>query len=116
MASTQHSPDDAAFMKFWQHYLRDHARHGTRVLHFIGTCFAVLALVLGVVMLDPAIPIVGVVMGYVFAWAGHLLVEHNRPSMTMHPLWSFICDVRMFRLWVARRLDAAYLAIDADAV
>jgi hypothetical protein len=50
-------------MKFWQHYLRDHARYGTRVLHFIGNCFAVVALVLGVVMLDPAIPIVGVAMG-----------------------------------------------------
>jgi hypothetical protein len=112
MASTQQLSNDAAFTKFWQHYLRDHARYGTRVLHFIGTCFAVIALVIGVVMLDPAIPIVGVVMGYLFAWTGHLLVEHNRPSMAAHPLWSFICDVRMFRLWVARRLDAAYAAID----
>jgi len=60
----------------------------------------------------PVIPIVGVVMGYVFAWTGHFLVEHNRPSMTAHPLWSFICDVRMFRLWVARRLEAADSVID----
>ena len=112
MASTQHSPDDAAFMKFWRHYLRDHAQYGTRVLHFIGTGFAVAALVLGVVTLNPVIPIVGVVTAYACAWTGHFLIEHNRPSMTARPLWSFICDVRMFRLWLARRLDAAYSAID----
>ena len=68
MASPQHSSNDAAFMKFWQRYLRDHGRYGTRVLHFVGNCFAVVALVLGVVMLDPVIPIVGVLIGYVFAW------------------------------------------------
>ncbi len=111
MASPQHSSNDAAFTKFWQRYLRDHARYGTRVLHFVGNCFAVVALVVGVVMLDPVIPIVGVLIGYVFAWAGHVLVEHNRPSMAAHPLWSFI-DVRMFRLWVGGRLHAAYSAID----
>ena len=115
MASTQRSPNDAAFMKFWQRYLRDHARYGTRVLHFVGNCLAVVALVLGVVMLDPVIPVVGVFIGYVFAWTGHVLVEHNRPSMAAHPLWSFICDVRMFRLWVGRRLNADYAAIGDNA-
>ena len=65
-------------MKFWQRYLRDHARIGTRILHFIGNCFAVVALVLRLVMLDPVIPIVGVVMGYVFAWTGHWLSTTGR--------------------------------------
>ena len=112
MTSPQHSSNDAAFMKFWQRYLRDQARYGTRVLHFVGNCFAVVALVLGVVRLDPVIPIVGVLIGYVFAWTGHVLVEHNRPSMAAHPVWSFICDVRMFRLWIGRRLDDTFAAID----
>jgi hypothetical protein len=112
MANPQNSSGDAAFEKFWQRYLRDHARYGTRALHFVGNSFAVVALVLGVVTLDPVMPIVGVVIGYVFAWTGHVLVEHNRPSMAAHPLWSFICDVRMFRLWVGGRLNAAYAAID----
>lgn len=112
VANPQHSPNDAAFIKFWQRYLRDHARYGTRVLHFVGNCVAVVALVLGVVMLDPLIPIVGVLIGYVFAWTGHVLVEHNWPSMAAHPVWSFICDVRMFRLWVGGRLNAAFAAID----
>jgi hypothetical protein len=112
MASTRHLSNDAAFMKFWRRYLRDHTRYGTRLLHFVGNCVAVIALVAGVVMLDPVIPIVGVLIGYVFAWAGHLLVEHNRPSMAAHPLWSFICDVRMFRLWAGRRIDHALAAID----
>ena len=106
-----HSPNDAAFTEFWQVYLRGHAQYGTRLLHFIGNGFAVAALVIGVITFDPIIPIVGVAAGYVLAWTGHLLVEHNRPSMAAHPLWSFICDVRMFRLWLGRRLKHAYAEI-----
>jgi hypothetical protein len=112
MTKTQHSAKDDAFIQFWQRYLNDHRRYGTRLLHFVGNCVAVGALVLGAITLNPIIPLVGLVMGYVFAWSGHLLVEHNRPSMAAHPLWSFICDVRMFRLWMAGRLGAAYSAID----
>lgn len=92
-------------MEFWRHYLRDHAQAGTRVLHFFGNGFGVASLVIGFVMLNPMIPIVGIVIGYVFAWRGHLLVEHNRPSMLSHPVWAFICDGRMLRLWLGGRLD-----------
>jgi hypothetical protein len=105
MKDPQGSSEEETFVEFWRHYLRDHAQPGTRVLHFFGNGFGVAALVIGVVMLNPMIPIVGIVIGYVFAWSGHLLVEHNRPSMLSHPVWSFICDVRMLRLWLGGRLD-----------
>jgi hypothetical protein len=93
------------FLQFWPDYLRDHAQAGTRVLHFIGTGLGVAALILGIVMLDPMIAILGIVLGYVFAWTGHFLIERNRPSMLAHPVWSFQCDVRMLRLWLGRRLN-----------
>jgi hypothetical protein len=105
MKKTQDSPEVEPFQEFWRCYLRDHARPGTRALHFVGNGVAVAALVLGIVMIDPIIPIVGIGIGYLFAWTGHLLIEHNQPSMLAHPIWSFICDVRMFRLWLGRRLD-----------
>jgi hypothetical protein len=106
------SPQTETFAEFWRHYLRDHAQPGTRVLHFLGNGFGIASLLLGVITLNPMIPIVGIVIGYVLAWSGHLLIEHNRPSMVAHPMWSFICDVRMFRLWLGRRLHEAYSAID----
>jgi hypothetical protein len=93
------------FVQFWRHYLRDHAQAGTRVLHFLGTGLGVAALILGTVMLNPMVAILGMVLGYVFAWSGHFLIERNRPSMLSHPVWSFQCDVRMLRLWLGRRLD-----------
>ena len=61
--------------------LSDHAQPGTRILHFLGTGLGVAALILGIVMLDPMIAILGMLMGYVCAWSGHLLIERNRPSM-----------------------------------
>ena len=70
------------FLQFRPDYLRDHAQAGTRVLHFIGTGLGVAALILGIVMLDPMIAILGILLGYVFAWTGHFLIERNRPSMT----------------------------------
>jgi hypothetical protein len=105
MRDLQASPEADTFAEFWRHYLRDHAQPGTRLLHFFGNGVAVAALVLGIVMLNPVIPIFGIMVGYLFAWSGHLLVEHNRPTMLSHPVWSFICDVRMFRLWLGGQLD-----------
>jgi hypothetical protein len=93
------------FAQFWRHYLRDHAKAGTRFLHFLGTGLGVAALILGIVRLDPMLAILGMLLGYAFAWTGHALIERNRPSMVAHPVWSFQCDVRMFRLWLGGRLN-----------
>jgi hypothetical protein len=102
------------FVQFWRHYLRDHARAGTRVLHFVGTGLGVAALILGIVTLNPMIAILGLLMGYAFAWSGHFLIERNRPSMFAHPVWSFQCDVRMLRLWLGGRLDEERAGVEAQ--
>jgi hypothetical protein len=102
------------FAQFWPHYLRDHAQAGTRALHFLGTGLGIAALILGILMLDPTIAILGMLMGYVFAWSGHFLIEWNRPSMLAHPVWSFQCDVRMLRLWLGGRLDEERARLGAE--
>ena len=66
MTGSQNS-HNAAFTKFWHRYLSDHARQGTRALHFIGSGIAICALVLGVVTLDPVIPVLGIALGYAFS-------------------------------------------------
>jgi hypothetical protein len=98
--------DDESFNEFWRHYLRHHAQEGTRLLHVLGTGLAALALVLAIVMVDPLIALAGTALGYLLAWTGHFLIEHNRPAMVSHPAWAFLCDVRMFRLWLSGQLGA----------
>jgi hypothetical protein len=99
MAGQEESFDD-----FWQHYLRHHAQSATRMLHVLGTGIGAVALVIGLVTVNPLIVLGGTAIGYLLAWTGHFLVERNRPTMVSHPTWSFQCDVRMFRLWVTGQL------------
>jgi hypothetical protein len=98
--------EDVTFEEFWRHYLRQHAQRGTRILHVLGTGLGVTALIIGLITINPMIALIGTGIGYLFAWAGHFLVEHNRPAMVSHPTWSFQCDVRMFRLAVTGGLGS----------
>ncbi|HZP08576.1 DUF962 domain-containing protein [Methyloceanibacter sp.] len=100
MAAEQESFED-----FWLHYLRHHAQGGTRLLHVIGTGIGALGLIAGLLTVSPMVALIGTGIGYLFAWAGHFLVEHNRPAMVSHPTWSFQCDIRMFRLMLSGQLE-----------
>jgi hypothetical protein len=96
--------EEESFEEFWRHYLRQHAQGGTRFLHVFGTGLGVLALIVGLVTVNPMLALVGTGIGYLFAWAGHFLVERNRPAMVSHPTWSLQCDIRMFRLMITGQL------------
>jgi hypothetical protein len=98
--------EQESFEEFWQHYLRHHARGGTRVLHLVGTGLGAVALIVGLVTISPMVALVGAGIGYLLAWTGHFLVERNRPTMASHPTWSFQCDVRMFRLALTGQLGS----------
>jgi hypothetical protein len=96
--------EQESFDEFWQHYLRHHAQGGTRLLHLIGTGLGAVALIAGLLTVNPMIALIGTGIGYLFAWTGHFLVERNRPAMVSHPAWSFQCDIRMFRLMLTGQL------------
>ncbi len=91
------------FRDFWPYYLQEHARPGTRALHYAGT--SLVMLLLGAApfagawhgWLAVALP----VAGYGFAWAGHGLIERNRPATFRYPFWSLRADFVMWYRFVA---------------
>ena len=93
------------FGEFWPFYVREHSRPGTRALHAAGT-LAGTALLLGLAATGRWrwLPL-ALVPGYAAAWAGHFLIEHNRPATFKHPLWSLAGDYKMVALMLAGRMD-----------
>ena len=88
---------------FYPFYLSQHRARWNRRLHFVGTTFVLLlaaaALVLRNAWLLAALPLAG----YGFAWAGHFFVEKNRPATFTYPLYSLMCDFRMYwDIWRGR--------------
>jgi hypothetical protein len=92
------------YPEFWRVYLAAHADPRTRLLHYLGTLFGVAALVAAGATQDWRWLLAAPVLGYAFAWVGHLVFEQNRPATFGHPGWSLISDFRMLYLFVSRRL------------
>src|SRR5215210_8847721 len=104
------------FEEFWPFYVREHSRPGTRALHLAGT-LAGTALLVGLAATGRWrwLP-VALVPGYAAAWAGHFLVEKNRPATFKYPLWSFMADQKMFGLMLTGRMEEEIKRIRAERV
>jgi hypothetical protein len=86
----------SSFAEFYPFYLGEHARRGTRRMHFLGSALALSCLLMLAVTGEPWWLLAGLVAGYGFAWIAHLLIEKNRPATFRHPIYSFMGDWVMF--------------------
>ncbi|HEX7741032.1 MAG TPA: DUF962 domain-containing protein [Sphingobium sp.] len=108
--------EKAEFREFWPYYLQEHARPGTRALHYAGTSLVIILAgalsFTGRWWIMPAIPLVG----YGFAWIGHGLVERNRPATLRYPLWSLRADFWMWFRFITGRMgrELAHAGIRPD--
>lgn len=85
-----------SFSDFYPYYLKEHSNLTCRKLHFVGTCGVIALLMLFFFTGNPMILIALPIVGYGFAWVGHLGFEKNRPATFKHPFYSLLGDFRMF--------------------
>ena len=95
MPANPDRPRFESFRDFYPFYLSQHRDPRTRVMHFIGTS---LVIVLTVVALATRLWLLLLlpILGYGFAWVGHLAFEKNRPATFDHPFYSLAADFVMF--------------------
>ncbi len=93
----QNPPQFTSFTQFYPYYLSEHQNLTCRRLHFIGSTLILVLLVYTLMtehwMLLWYVP----VLGYGFAWVGHLFFEHNKPATFKHPVYSLLGDWVMFK-------------------
>ncbi|XP_057512890.1 uncharacterized protein LOC130794967 [Actinidia eriantha] len=90
--------------EFWPFYVNQHSKPATRRWHFAGTLTSILCLIYSLcfnwwfVLFVP-------LFGYAFAWYSHFFVEGNVPATFGHPIWSLMCDFKMFGLMLTGQMD-----------
>ena len=92
----QPTPRYRTFGAFYPFYLTEHVNPVSRRLHVVGTGL-VIACLLAAVAVNWRFVILAPIVGYGFAWAGHLFFEKNRPATFKHPLYSFAGDWVMYK-------------------
>jgi hypothetical protein len=100
-------PDSARFSSydaFWLHYLAQHRRPATRLLHYAGSSLGLALVALAAATLDWRFLAAAPLVGYGCAWLGHFGLEGNKPATFGHPVWSFLSDFRMLALAATGRL------------
>lgn len=95
-----------SFAEFWPHYLGEHSKPATRLLHLLGTTVGIACIVYFVATGRWWLFFLGFIPGYGAAWVGHFFIEKNRPATFQHPLWSFMGDYKMIWLMLTGRIEA----------
>ncbi|CAL9765122.1 uncharacterized protein LOC135639934 [Musa acuminata AAA Group] len=91
--------------EFWAFYVNQHSKPATRRWHFAGTLSAFLCLLLALLLGRWPFLLAAPFLGYGLGWYSHFFVEGNAPAAFVHPLWSFLCDLKMFVLMLTGQMD-----------
>jgi hypothetical protein len=92
------------YKDFFPHYLREHSKKRTRLLHYMGTGFSNFLLIIVIVTQNYYLIPLMLLAGYGPAWMAHFFIEHNKPATFQYPLWSLIGDHHMTLLMLTGKL------------
>lgn len=89
---------------FWPFYMNQHSKSATRRWHFCATGISTLFF-LAALLVKWWLFIFAPLFGYGLAWCSHFFIEGNASATLGYPLWSLVCDYKMFGLMLTGRLD-----------
>lgn len=82
--------------EFYPFYLSQHQVPLNRRLHFVGTSSLPGLLLAAIVSANWWWLLFMPLAGYGFAWVGHFVFERNKPATFKYPIYSLVCDFRMY--------------------
>ncbi|HEY6942112.1 DUF962 domain-containing protein [Dokdonella sp.] len=85
-----------SFREFYSFYLSEHADRNCRRMHFAGSSLVLVVVGVALGTGDARWLWFAPLVGYGFAWIGHVVFEKNRPATFSHPLYSFVGDWVMY--------------------
>jgi hypothetical protein len=89
-----------SFAEFYPFYLGEHSNPTCRRLHFIGSSLVIVVVLWALTSGQLRWLWLAPVVGYGFAWVGHIAFEKNRPATFKHPLYSLLGDWVMYgQIW-----------------
>lgn len=90
--------------EFWAFYVNQHSKRSTRRWHFVGTLSSIFLLMCSLLFSWWFLIFVPL-SGYACAWYSHFFIEGNLPASFGHPIWSLLCDFKMFGLMLTGKMD-----------
>ncbi|GAB4833950.1 hypothetical protein Ancab_032197 [Ancistrocladus abbreviatus] len=90
--------------EFWAFYMTQHSKPSTRRWHFAGTLGGILIFIFSLLFNWWCILFVPLI-AYGLAWYSHFFIEGNVPATFGHPVWSLLCDFKMFGLMLTGQMD-----------
>ncbi len=94
----------SSFAEFYPYYLNEHRHPLCRALHYVGSGLVVIVLLLMLLSQQWVYLWLLPLLGYGFAWLGHVLFEHNKPATFSYPFYSLAADWVMLKDFLTGRL------------
>lgn len=93
-----------SFAEFYPYYLAEHRHPLCRALHYIGSMLVIALLIFALYSQQWRMLWLLPLIGYGFAWLGHLLFEHNKPATFQYPFYSLAADWVMLKDFLTGQL------------
>ena len=86
-----------SFAAFYPFYLSQHQHTICRRLHFIGSSLIIILIGFSLLTSHYTLLWFTPLLGYGFAWVGHVFFEKNNPATFTYPVYSLCGDWVMFK-------------------